>query len=216
MGIIYRHTSPSGKSYIGQTKYDSWEKRASANPLKSYENSVKFHKAIVKYGWENFTHEILESNITNLEDRNKAEIFWINFYDSVRNGYNQKIGGYHNSNHKPREKSPSLINKGKIIELYLEGLSLREVGLKVKCSYITVRKVLKENSIPLRGHGTQPSTFKRKIRYVTCIVCQNEFEAKKKHIVSCSRSCSSFIGRAKQLGVTVEELLLRKNLKTSS
>ena len=50
-------------------------------------------KAIQKYGWKNFTVEIVEE-CTSLEQLNKREIFWIAAFDSkVPNGYNLTDGG---------------------------------------------------------------------------------------------------------------------------
>jgi len=51
---IYKHTSPTGKCYIGQTVdiKNRWKPSA-------YRQCKKFHNAIKKYGWENFTHEII-------------------------------------------------------------------------------------------------------------------------------------------------------------
>lgn len=49
------------------------------------------YRAFKKYNLENFTFEILEECSTNeLNDREK---YWIQFYDTYRNGYNQTIGG---------------------------------------------------------------------------------------------------------------------------
>lgn len=61
---VYKHTSPSGKVYIGIT---------SMNPLKrwkhgkGYIDCTAFNRAIEKYGWDNITHEILLSDLTKEE-----------------------------------------------------------------------------------------------------------------------------------------------------
>ena len=90
MGKIYRHISPSGKSYIGKTKYD-WQQRAGSDPEQAYYGSVKFLNAIRKYGWGNLEHHILEDDVRE-DDLTIRENFWIDFYDSIHNGYNF-IGG---------------------------------------------------------------------------------------------------------------------------
>ena len=87
---IYKHTSPSGKSYIGLTSKDPekrWLDGAGYNP------KTKFGKAISKYGWENFSHEILEENIDNLKEAQEREKFWIKQLDTFKNGYNSTEGG---------------------------------------------------------------------------------------------------------------------------
>lgn len=51
-GIIYKFTSPSGKSYIGQTNQGN--KRYSQHAKSSKSKDGKFQRAIRKYGFENF------------------------------------------------------------------------------------------------------------------------------------------------------------------
>lgn len=61
---VYLHTSPTNKYYVGITKQ---------NPLKRWANgrgyckNKHFYKAILKYGWDNFKHEIVFSGITKDE-----------------------------------------------------------------------------------------------------------------------------------------------------
>ena len=56
-GIIYRLTSPSGKTYIGQTDR-SFQVRWNQHCGKS-SCCTALHRAIKKYGKENMTKEIL-------------------------------------------------------------------------------------------------------------------------------------------------------------
>ena len=59
---IYKHTNIiNNKSYIGQTCQDV--KKRWGNGL-GYKTCPIFYQAILKYGWDNFTHEILEENLT--------------------------------------------------------------------------------------------------------------------------------------------------------
>ena len=58
-----------------------------------YNPNTKFGKAISKYGWENFSHEILEENIDNLKEAQEREKFWIKQLDTFKNGYNSTEGG---------------------------------------------------------------------------------------------------------------------------
>lgn len=89
---IYKHTAPNGKVYIGQTQQKTPEKRWLHG--KGYPNNKHFSSAISKYGWDNFTHEILYSGLTQ-EEANKKEIELIAEYRSAdRNyGYNISFGG---------------------------------------------------------------------------------------------------------------------------
>ena len=60
------------------------------------ENAVDFncllHKAFRKYGSDNFSFEVLEECDRDL--LNEREMYWITFYDTFKNGYNQTAGGY--------------------------------------------------------------------------------------------------------------------------
>lgn len=88
---VYKHTSPSGKVYIGIAKDIKHRWRANGN---GYKGSTRFHNAIIKYGWDAFQHEILYSNLSR-EDACKLEIELINKYNStdIRYGYNLESGG---------------------------------------------------------------------------------------------------------------------------
>lgn len=61
---VYLHTSPTNKYYVGITKQ---------NPLKRWANgrgyckNKHFYNAILKYGWDNFKHEIIFSGITKTD-----------------------------------------------------------------------------------------------------------------------------------------------------
>lgn len=88
--VIYRHINNiNGKSYIGQTcqnpPNDRWRDG------KHY--TGHFQQAILKYGWDNFSHEILEKDITTKKQADEREKYWIEFYDSLNNGYNLTPGG---------------------------------------------------------------------------------------------------------------------------
>lgn len=90
--IVYRHTSPSGKVYIGLTKH-SLEKRGRHNGI-NYRICPYFYHAIKKYGWNNFTHEVVSSNLS------KKEAIWLEkyliaYYHSCEEefGYNLTTGG---------------------------------------------------------------------------------------------------------------------------
>ena len=86
---IYKHTSPSGKGYIGQSK-DIIKRE------KQHQKSYKcpaFRNAINKYGWDNFIHEILEENLTQ-DEANIFEELYIEEHNTLSpNGYNLRGGG---------------------------------------------------------------------------------------------------------------------------
>lgn len=64
--VIYKHTNLiNNKVYIGQTCQElsrRWRPHG-----EGYKDSPKFWTAIQKYGWENFAHEIIETDLTQEE-----------------------------------------------------------------------------------------------------------------------------------------------------
>lgn len=93
---IYKITNKiNGKIYIGQSvnieeRFKS-HKYTYNNP-KANGYNTKFYRALRKYGIENFTFEIVEE-VVNKENLNKREIFWIQYYNSYKQGYNSTLGG---------------------------------------------------------------------------------------------------------------------------
>lgn len=89
---VYKHTSPSEKIYIGITCQKP-EYRWKRNGV-GYKSQTYFYRAIQKYGWDNFKHEILFENLTK-KDAEKKERELITYYKSYDNkfGYNIDMGG---------------------------------------------------------------------------------------------------------------------------
>jgi group I intron endonuclease len=87
---VYMHTSPSKKVYIGITR-TSVEKRWRKNGS-GYKKQQYFWRAIQKYGWDNFKHEILYEHLT----KDEAEILEINLIKQYKS--NQKDFGYNIEN----------------------------------------------------------------------------------------------------------------------
>lgn len=96
--VVYKHTSPNGKCYIGMTRQNPPEKRWGYNG-NGYCDNEHFSRAISKYSWENIRHEILFVNLTK-EEAEQKEIELIAFYDSMNpeKGYNMTPGGSYNVN----------------------------------------------------------------------------------------------------------------------
>lgn len=90
MYSIYAHINKiNGKVYIGQTRNNpTWRWRNGY----AYHGCLLFNQAIKKYGWDNFHHVILESNLT-LNEANKIEVELIKYYKSINMSYNLTDGG---------------------------------------------------------------------------------------------------------------------------
>ena len=93
--VIYKITSPSGKSYIGQTV--RYKQRINCYKNLRCKNQTAIYNAILKYGWENMTVEILwekESKERLTEELNDLERKYIKEYQTLSpNGYNITEGG---------------------------------------------------------------------------------------------------------------------------
>lgn len=86
--IVYKHTSPSNKSYIGST-YQPLEDRSGRDGI-GYKQNTEFYNDIQKYGWENFKHEILIENLENSLIARYYEDYFMMKFDTVNNGYNRE------------------------------------------------------------------------------------------------------------------------------
>ena len=88
---VYKHTTPSGKVYIGITSKDTEERWRNG---RGYRRNEHFWNAIRKYGWDNIAHEIIASGMTK-EEASEAEKFYIELYRShePKYGYNLTMGG---------------------------------------------------------------------------------------------------------------------------
>ena len=111
---VYKHTSPSGKVYIGITKTKPEKRWKNGN---GYIHNQYFWRAIQKYGWNNIEHEILFTNLTK-EEAEQMEIELIAKYKSNERefGYNIENGG--NNIGKMSEESKKKIseaNKGNFV-----------------------------------------------------------------------------------------------------
>lgn len=61
-GLIYKYTNLlNGKIYIGQTR-TSLERRDKKH-CNSSDDNMYFHKALIKYGRENFSLEVIEEHV---------------------------------------------------------------------------------------------------------------------------------------------------------
>ena len=91
--IVYKHTTPSNKVYIGITCQDVRKRWKNG---KGYETCTSFNRAIVKYGWNTIKHEILFAGLSK-EEAIEKEVELISSYDSTNpeNGYNLTTGGEH-------------------------------------------------------------------------------------------------------------------------
>lgn len=139
----------NNKVYIGQTTQGSKVRFKQHLKLLKSNQTQLIHKAIKKYGKENFYYEVLYENIDNYEQLNKLEEECILKYNSLTsNGYNMCPGGQ-----KYRRTSIKFdadeINE--IIDLYNNGYSTRKIGDLFNVSSWSISKLLKDNNVKLRN-----------------------------------------------------------------
>lgn len=104
---LYRHTSPSGKIYIGITSQIP-EKRWYNG--KGYKRHTYFFNAILKYGWDNIKHEVLFTGLNELTAKS-LEIDLIRHYKSLGISYNITDGGDGYLGYKPSEETKKVWSK---------------------------------------------------------------------------------------------------------
>ena len=133
-GIIYVYFNKAKyekegveKYYVGQT-VGTMEQRAGKDGRRyNWDNldcNNKFANGIRKWGWNSFEGRVLEEVYE--EDLNELEKFYIEYFDSYKNGYNSTLGGEGTRGHNPyankteeemeeikekKSKSLSIVNK---------------------------------------------------------------------------------------------------------
>lgn len=92
--IIYKFTNKTNdKSYIGLTCRDFDVRKYEHIYESQIDSKFKFHQAIRKYTIDGFTWEILECDILTIKEANEREMYYIQFFDTYKNGYNMTKGG---------------------------------------------------------------------------------------------------------------------------
>lgn len=138
MGIwrVYCYTGKNGKKYIGITSRSVKQRAETNGNAYVREDNSKFGRAIEKYGFDFFTVETLEENLT-LDEAREKEKYYINLYDTYYNGYNNTFGGEGRITTN-RELVQELWNKGNGIQEIKEitgygrnaiGWALEEIGI---------------------------------------------------------------------------------------
>ena len=131
MSYIYKITNNiNGKVYIGKTNKTIMKKFK-----KHCEDSLKYkerplYRAFNKYGIKSFSvNEIEECNPNIVNEREK---YWIEYYNSFKNGYNATLGG----------DGKSYLDYDLIYKTYKEIKSITETAKIIGCSKDSVKIVL--------------------------------------------------------------------------
>lgn len=171
MGYIYKITNlVNNKAYIGQTKQPveiRWEAHIYAAFREYDDNRYYLHRAINKYGLENFNFKIIEEvPNTELDER---EIYWIAYYHTYRydekgnQGYNLTRGGQGNWKFEQETLLQAFFDNNEHL-----GNTCKDIG----CSEPTLIKVLKEHG--LYGKGSMTAVYQLSLKDGSII---REFES---------------------------------------
>jgi group I intron endonuclease len=112
---IYKLTSPSGRNYIGQTI--SLKRRLGSYRALRCKQQPKIYNALLKYGFDSFTFEIL-ATVDKIDENfkeilNDLEIKYIEKFEGVTKGYNLTTGGGVCEFSNETKTKMSLAKKGK-------------------------------------------------------------------------------------------------------
>lgn len=118
IGIYKIENLINGHKYIGQSTdiEDRWtkEKQRAFQP-KAHDYNYPLSRAFRKYGVNNFSFEIIEE--CTEEELNERERYWVQYYDTFFNGYNQTLGGDGSIN-KPKEYIIGIITDLENTDMY--------------------------------------------------------------------------------------------------
>lgn len=142
---VYKHTSPSGKVYIGITRQDPWTRWSSGT---GYKHSPHFQAAIHKYGWDNIQHEIIAEGLTK-EAAERMEIELIKQHRATDRdyGYNADNGG-----NSPGSKSEETRRK---ISAAVSGAKHPLYGVKQSPEWVAKRMA------KVKGHRVKPEHIEK-------------------------------------------------------
>ena len=106
---IYKITNPKGKIYIGKSVdlkgRERCYKRLDCKGQRLIFNSLKQH------GWENHKFEIIEN--CSLDMLNEREVYWGEYYNTLEDGLNLRLGNGVNSFTTTSRKKMSMSKQGK-------------------------------------------------------------------------------------------------------
>lgn len=183
--IVYKHTSPTGKIYIGITKNLP---NARWNEGAGYETQKKFYKAIQTYGWINFKHEIIAAGLTEPAAKLLESKLILDFRSNEEEfGYNTQV--LHNAtneaslekklkNSSNKEAQSKTLDKIEIANTLIESFKIKTVNGTIY--YLKDDKYVIEKDFPilnkelLISYGIEPRKHKEIIDHIKILSCASE------------------------------------------
>lgn len=175
--LVYKHTTPTNKVYIGIT-CETIAQRCKRG--KGYRNNQAFYNAIEKYGWDNISHEILFTGLTKAQAEQK-EIELIALYKSDKKsyGYNITSGGGVNCGFHLSETAKDKISKansGRNNGMYGKRFTQSQQAHDNFMAYVKTRDYTS---------GNNPKARK---------VCQYTINGELVNVWDCIKNASAFLG----------------------
>lgn len=128
----------NGMKYIGQTT----RKLKTRHLQHLSQHDTYFDRALDKYGADNFSLEVLQDNIDDVEELNKLEEYYINKYNTFEEGYNLNRGGDNKTRFSEEDRD-------KIIDLIQNtNLSFFQIGEQTGFSIYTISDINNGNTLP--------------------------------------------------------------------
>lgn len=208
IGIYKIENLINGNKYIGQSKniQQRWNKeKRVAFKEEAHEYNYPISKAFRKYGVENFSFEVLEE--CPQEQLNERERYWVSYYDTFYNGYNQTLGG-DSPKVCPKEKIIGVINDLESTDMYHREIAEKwNISQEMVQGINTGRYWFQENkNYPLqKKHKSKSHHIVNKQivdkKYYYCKQCGAEITSKATLCVSCAQKKSRKVERpnAKEL-----------------
>lgn len=133
MAYIYLISNDiNNKLYVGKTvsTIDTRYNKHISEAFTQY-SEYAIHRAMRKYGINHF--KVTEIEQCSLEEVSDREKYWIKYYDSYNNGYNETQGGEGNLKY----------DYDIIYSLFLSGMTQKEIAQKLGCEKHTITRALK-------------------------------------------------------------------------
>lgn len=182
VGIYKIQNKLNQKVYIGQSKNGNRRLNAHKNIAFNRggnEYDRPLHRAIRKYGIDNFSFEFIEECC--VEDLDKRERYWIQYYDSFISGYNLTFGGNSSANRENADKVISIIK-----ELEETDLIQKDIAIKYNISEEMVQGI---NTGRYWYHNRMyPIRKSQKLKLFYCLDCGIEITRNSCRCRKCSDS----------------------------
>lgn len=170
---VYKHTSPSGKAYIGIT--NNYTKRCNSHKGNAKNGcTFTFHRAIRKYSWEAFKHEIVTDNITRAEAIRLEALLIKELNTLVPNGYNILSSAEGIAYSEDRRKL-SIANRKESVKGYIWDESQK--SWKVSLSYLS--KTLHFGTFTIESDAKERAKYLLNLSDSELVKAYEEYKASK-------------------------------------